>query len=107
MGGAAAAGRSIGQARGPALRVRNQVLEAAHRQRAVGHQQDRRIGEVGDPGEILDRIEWHALVQARVHDVVVGQDHERVAIRGGFGDDRSAGHAVGAGRILDHHLLLP
>jgi hypothetical protein len=90
------------------LGERDEVLHGLHRQRRVDDQRMVDGDEAGDRREALDRIIRQLGVEARIdHEGHLRPDQQRVAVGRGLGDVFRRNLVVGAGLVLDDHLLAP
>ena len=88
------------------LHQRDQLLEAVHAERRMHHEHVGRPAEIGDVGEVLDRIEARVLVhRRRQHMRRHAGNLQRVAIGRRARDLGGADQAAAAGAVLDEELL--
>jgi hypothetical protein len=88
---------------GLCLRHRDQVFRAFHRHRGIHHHQQRPLRHLHDRRDVGDRIETE-LVDARVHRVAGGDQHQVVAVGRGPHALLDADDAARAGLVLDDDL---
>ncbi|MNY14496.1 hypothetical protein D3C86_1476730 [compost metagenome] len=72
----------------------------------MGNQDQRRIANLSDGHEVLDRVEWHLGKDMRIDDDgAVEPEQQRVAIGRRLGHHRAADISRGTGLVVDHDLL--
>ena len=87
------------------LQQRHQLLRVVRRHPRVDEDDDWRGADDGDRRDVVDRIERHRFVDARVDHVVVRHHAERVAVGRGLHQRRRADDATGARLVLHHHRV--
>ncbi len=103
----AGARRRVGQRHALLLLVGDQVGERLHAELRIDHHHDRRPAQIGDVGEVLDRIVARiGIDDRRDHMRRDAGDHEGVAVGLHMGRLLRADDAAGARLVLDEELLL-
>ena len=84
------------------------VGEGLERAPRIGGEDQRRIAQRRDRGQIAVHVIGHVLEQGGVDgDLAAGAGHQRIAVGGRARGRRHGDEAVAAGPVLDHHLLAP
>ena len=106
MIGVARAGRGCRQLAGAHLGQCDQVFDVFHRQRRMRQQQQRKIHAARNDGEVAQGVVRQFAVNVRVDGQRSGGcAGDGVAVGGRGHQCLQADDAVGAGAVVDHHLL--
>ncbi|MNN31100.1 hypothetical protein D3C81_1447730 [compost metagenome] len=88
------------------LGIGNQLGHRLDRQLGIDHQHEWQVAHAADRREVLDRVIGQLLHQRRVGRMRgVGGHEQRIAVRGRLRNQLRRDGAVGAGAIVDHHVL--
>jgi len=79
---------------------------AADAQRRVGDEDERRVGDARDRGEVPDGIVGQRFPQARIDAVRRAREQQRVAVGGRPGGDLRRDDLAAAAAIVHHDLLM-
>ncbi len=100
--------RSVVKLAGFGARQRDQLGDAARRQRGVHVQAEVHVDDLGDRSEVAHRIDAHPGIQVRVDAEIAQRSHEqRVAVGGRFCRDFRADHSARAGAVFHDGLPAP